>query len=188
MIKGRALNDGMNIKNVKAIEKMTAFDARTLHWVISHPNAPVAAIWARKVSRLGDGPLYALVGALAAWLGGELGREFLAHGLLAFLIELPLYLALKNTIRRSRPADAHDALLAFIKPSDKFSFPSGHTAAAFVMACIVIAYMPPLAVLVLPLAVSIGASRVALGVHYPTDIVAGMVLGCSAASLALYLL
>ena len=77
---------------------------------------------------------------------------------------------------------------SFTVPSDKFSFPSGHTAAAFVMACVTLYHVPELAVLVLPLAVAIGASRVALGVHYPTDIAAGMVLGIITASLSLYCL
>jgi len=178
----------MNIKNAKALEKMTAFDTRALYWVTRHPNAAVNAIRARRVSRLGDGPAYALLGGLLAWLGGETGKQFLMYGLLAFLIELPLYLLLKNTIRRSRPADAADALCAFIQPSDKFSFPSGHTAAAFVMATLLTAFYPPVALVAYPLALAIGASRVTLGVHYPSDIVAGAVLGSGCALLALALL
>lgn len=178
----------MNIKNAKPIEKMTAYDTRALYWVVSRPNARQAANMARLVSRLGDGPLYAVIGALLALVDTTSGLNFLMHGLLAFLVELPLYLLLKNTIRRSRPADALDSLSAFIKPSDKFSFPSGHTAAAFVMATLLTAFYPLLAPVVFPLAIMIGLSRVMLGVHFPSDIAAGAVLGSLCAGLALLLL
>ena len=74
-----------------------------------------------------------------------------------------------------------------ITPSDKFSFPSGHTAAAFVFANIVVAFFPSLSIPLYLFATLVGLSRVMLGVHYPGDILAGMVLGlaCSWAALAL---
>ena len=79
----------------------------------------------------------------------------------------------------------HAQRRAFIQPSDKFSFPSGHTAAAFVMASLLTAFYPPVALVAYPLALAIGASRVTLGVHYPSDIVAGAVLGSGCAFIAL---
>lgn len=108
--------------------------------------------------------------------------------LAAFLIELPLYLLLKNLIRRSRPADAVESLSAFIRPSDRFSFPSGHTAAAFVFAVAVSAFFSAWAPLVFALAVAIGLSRVLLGVHFPSDILAGAILGVGSALLAFALI
>lgn len=178
----------MNIRNVKTIERMTALDTRALRWLITRPNASATARWARHVSRLGDGPAYAALGAVLALIGGDAGKQFLAVALLAFLIELPVYLLLKNTIRRSRPADAMANVAAFIKPSDKFSFPSGHTAAAFVMATLLTAFYPQTIVLVYPVAMLIGVSRVSLGVHFPTDIAAGAVLGLACAAVALMLI
>jgi len=167
---------------------MTALDTRALRWFVTHPNASATARWARHVSRLGDGPTYAALGTALALLGGDTGKQFLAVALLAFLIELPVYLLLKNTIRRSRPADAISNVSAFIKPSDKFSFPSGHTAAAFVMATLLSAFYPQTFVLVFPVALLIGVSRVSLGVHFPTDIAAGAVLGTACAAAALVLI
>ncbi len=178
----------MNIKNIKSIERMSAFDARALRWVTTHPNAPVAARWARQISRLGDGPAYAVMGGALALFGGDTGKLFLMYALAAFLIELPLYLLLKNTIRRSRPADAHACVYAFIQPSDKFSFPSGHTAGAFVMAALLSTFYPMAALIAYPLALLIGASRVSLGVHFPTDIAAGAALGTACAMLALIII
>ena len=114
-------------------------------------------------------------------LDGERGREFLLTGLQAFAIELPLYWLLKNSIRRERP----NGLPVFIRPSDKYSLPSGHTAAAFLMASLLAAFYPAMAVVVFVWAGCIGASRLLLGVHYLTDLIAGALLGSGCALLVL---
>jgi undecaprenyl-diphosphatase len=118
---------------------------------------------------------------ILAWLDGERGQLLLVQGLMAFAIELPLYLLLKNYIKRERPV----GLPVFIRPSDKYSLPSGHTAAAFVMACLIAASYPAAAVGVFLWASLIGASRLLLGVHYLTDLVAGALLGTGCAVLVL---
>lgn len=135
-------------------------------------NHQVASM-SRAVSRSGDGPLYVVFG-LVAWLADkQQGGQVVTLGLLAFSLELPVYLLLKNMFKRSRPRE----LPSFIKPSDKYSLPSGHTAAAFVMASLVTTFYPAVAWIVWPWAVLVGLSRVLLGVHFISDIVAGAVLG-----------
>jgi undecaprenyl-diphosphatase len=64
-----------------------------------------------------------------------------------------------------------------VSPSDQFSFPSGHTAAAFVIATLISHFFPALLVPVYFWAFLMGVSRIYLGVHYPTDILAGLVIG-----------
>jgi undecaprenyl-diphosphatase len=175
------------ITDLHTFEKLTGYDTRFMVWLLNRPSASQTARIARQVSRLGDGPLYAVL-ALLLWLAGDSGARHLVLAMvLGFLMELPLYLLLKRTIQRPRPADAQAALNAFIKPSDRFSFPSGHTAAAFMVAVLVSAWYPAMAPLVFSVALAIGASRVLLGVHYPSDIGAGAVLGSSCALLALML-
>ncbi|MCL2918578.1 phosphatase PAP2 family protein [Shewanella litorisediminis] len=128
------------------------------------------------VSASGDGPLYIYL-CVALMLFDSRGEELLRLALAAFLLELPLYLLLKNSIRRTRPCHSAIGLGCSFEPSDKFSLPSGHTAAAFVMAG-AIGSIYPAAILPLYLWASlIGLSRVALGVHYPMDILAGAALG-----------
>jgi undecaprenyl-diphosphatase len=120
--------------------------------------------------------MYILLGMLLAVFEPQDGAAFLRSGLFAFLIEYPLYLFLKNTIRRDRPCEQF-GLEAAIKPSEKFGFPSGHSAAAFVFATVLAQIYPSVALLAYSIAMLIGVSRVLLGVHYPADIVAGAVVG-----------
>jgi undecaprenyl-diphosphatase len=106
--------------------------------------------------------------------------------LLAFAIELPLYLLLKNAIQRERPRGLQQhGWTPGIKPSDRFSFPSGHTAAAFMFAWMLAASYPEYTLIYLSIASGIGLSRVLLGVHYPTDILAGASLGSTIAFVVL---
>ena len=135
-------------------------------------NQQVAQI-SRAVSHTGDGHLYVVFAVLIGWLDPDNGTAVLTTGLWAFALELPVYLLLKNSVRRARPS----ALPSFIQPSDQYSLPSGHTAAAFVMASLLTAFYPDTAWFIWPWAIAIGFSRVLLGVHYITDIVAGAALG-----------
>ncbi|MDF2179195.1 phosphatase PAP2 family protein [Aliiglaciecola sp. CAU 1673] len=131
----------------------------------------------RWVSRTGDGHLYLLIGLLLWAFEPEHGALFLYTGLLAYALELPLYVILKKSFKRQRPCDLFNNFSAHISPSDKFSLPSGHTAAAFLMASLIAHFYPGFSLLVYGWATTVGLSRVLLGVHYPSDIAAGAVLG-----------
>lgn len=111
---------------------------------------------------------------------------YVAAGLLAFILELTLYYIIKKNIRRPRPFNKISGIQQLIAPPDEFSFPSGHTAAAFLMATLVSIAFPVLTVPVLLWAGLVGFSRVYLGVHYPTDVLAGMVLGLASAQWGLW--
>ncbi len=148
---------------------------------------PLLAQLARQSSRLADGPSYAIIGLLCYYLEPSIGETFFFTTLLAFLlIERPCYFLLKNTIRRSRPCHKFDDVRPSIAPSDRFSLPSGHTSAAFMMASLCLAFYPSLAIIAFMFATTVALARVLLGVHYLTDTMAGALLGCSCALVALY--
>src|SRR5688572_7709785 len=88
----------------------------------------------RWISRLGDGPLYAAVALLLIVLNVADSHHFLWMGALCFGLDVSIYLLVKNLIKRDRPAVKIASYQSWITPSDKFSFPSGHTAGAFVFA------------------------------------------------------
>lgn len=123
-------------------------------------------------SRSGDGYGY-LVIALMAWFLDESGDDYFAHLLLAFALELPAYWIMKNSFRRQRPSELNLSFAALVVASDKFSFPSGHTAAAVLFSTVTYQYYPSIGLVCFGWAAAIGASRVVVGVHYPSDIVAG---------------
>lgn len=168
-----------------SIQAITAFDTSVFFWLQDRRqmHAGVTSL-SRNISRLGDGALYLLLGGLLALFEPLDGASFLRLGLLAFAIELPLYLLLKNIIRRDRPCQRW-GLKSVVTPLDKFGFPSGHAAAAFVFASVLAHVYPSVALLTYMIAMLIGISRVVLGVHYPADIVAGAVVGVVCAKLCI---
>lgn len=143
--------------------------------------------WVRWVSHTGDGYLYLILALLLLSWEPQAGKVFFSALVIAYVFDISLYLLLKNLIKRDRPAAHIDFYSAWIKPSDQFSFPSGHTAAAFLFATIIACHYPLFALPCFIWALMIGLSRVLLGVHYPSDIAAGALLGTLCAFLGLYL-
>jgi len=129
------------------------------------------------ISRSGDGYLYPVM-TLAFWLvNRQLGAKLFSAALVAFSIELPLYKLVKHVVRRSRPCGAAGPGEYGMRLIDRFSFPSGHTSGAFLMATVVGSFFPIVSGVFFAWAAMVGFSRIFLGVHYPTDVLAGMVVG-----------
>jgi undecaprenyl-diphosphatase len=134
---------------------------------------------------LGDGliyPFYALVIGLSDL---TVFKKMWPAVLVALTIEKTLSLGLKNTIKRPRPYQKFPAIKYSAKPQDKYSFPSGHSGVTIMTAILFCAYFPPLAVPAFVFVVLNGYARVYHGVHYPGDVIIGMILGTVGAIISL---
>jgi undecaprenyl-diphosphatase len=144
-------------------------------------NRGVQLTWVRvffkTASRLGDGVIwYALMLALPLLYGDE-GLRVAAIMLATGAVGLALYKFLKRTFVRERPFIRHAGISLAGAPLDRYSFPSGHTLHAVAFTWLALAAFPVLGFVLLPLALAIAASRVVLGLHYPTDVLVGALLG-----------
>jgi undecaprenyl-diphosphatase len=117
----------------------------------------------------------AVLPALASCQWDRLARSALAILVISHL----LVQAMKRTVGRGRPSRVHD--LAAIREPDRFSFPSGHATASLAVALSYAVAFPLLSGPLVLLALLVGYSRVRLGVHYPSDVLAGQVLAIVAA-------
>ena len=108
-----------------------------------------------------------------------------AHMALTAGVATLIYKAVKALLVRERPYTACRSVKAILPPLDRYSFPSGHTMHAVAFTVMIASYYPVLLILVLPFAISVMLSRVVLGLHYPTDVLAGAALGGAIAGVSL---
>lgn len=139
-------------------------------------------------SHFGYGYLYPVIIVFTAIFDKSNSRLLLQSGGAAIVIELAGQTALKFKARRKRPSISLPQIKSIIRAPDKFSFPSGHTAGAFMMATLFHNFYPGLMIPLYGTASAIGFSRVYNGVHYPSDVLAGTFLGILSARLGLVLM
>jgi len=137
----------------------------------------------RIASRLGDGIVwYLLIALLPVLYGAPAVKPAIVMGLTGIL-GVALYCLLKRVFVRERPFITHAAIDLRGAPLDRYSFPSGHTLHAVSFAWQATAHFPELGWVLVPLAGLIAASRVVLGLHYPSDVLAGAAIGAALAEL-----
>jgi undecaprenyl-diphosphatase len=100
-----------------------------------------------------------------------------AAAALAVLAGILLFRVLKKCVGRKRPCQIEPHCWCELLPPDQFSFPSGHTITAFAVAVPLGLFYPALLMGLLFCAASVAISRVLLGMHFLTDVLAGCTLG-----------
>jgi undecaprenyl-diphosphatase len=164
------------------------FDRRVFDAIHGLPHSPVSDRYISLVSDLGEGMGWVAAGIGLAWLGGPKGRRAgIATALASLGTTYTVQRMVKPIFRRRRPFVNRETLVVGIRTADA-SFPSGHTASSFAAATALATFYPNAAPLVFTLASLVGASRVHLGHHFPSDVTAGAVIGIGTGTLTAWLL
>lgn len=178
----------MNTMRPSSMPRTIAFDRRVCLAANRWGTRRAVGVFFGIVSRLGDGMFwYALMLALIA-MDGRRGWLAAVHMAATGLAALLLYRLLKRHTRRPRPFHACPGVIAHVPPLDEFSFPSGHTLQAVGFTVVALAWYPLLAPLLLSFTTLVAASRVILGLHYPSDVLAAIGIGGALGAASLWLL
>ena len=132
-------------------------------------------------TRAGDGWLWYAMGLVVLLFGGEQRFRAIAAGILATGSGILLFLRVKKLTNRQRPCAFEPHCWAKLLPPDQFSFPSGHTITAFAVAVSLSLFYPELAAGLLFCAISVAISRIMLGMHFLSDVLAGAAIGTALA-------
>lgn len=139
----------------------------------------------RVISRLGDGVFwYSLMAALLLVYRAQ-AIPAVCQMLLTATVGVLFYKLIKHKTLRPRPCDVYPSIVCTGRALDQFSFPSGHTLHAVAFSTIALAHFPAWSWLLLPFTLLVALSRPILGLHYPSDVLAGGVLGATLAHSAL---
>jgi len=158
---------------------IAARDHGLMRWLHRWQAPGWVRLWMVAATRGGDGWLWYAVLACVLLLGGETRLAAFAAGSLAALAGIVVFQVLKRSTGRKRPCEIEPHCWAQLVPPDQFSFPSGHSITAFAVAVALGLFYPMVRAPLLFCAGSVAASRVVLGMHFLSDVVAGSVLGAA---------
>ena len=142
----------------------------------------------RTITFLGDGGWFWILLAVVLLIMKKTRKAGMAAAIALVIGALITNVCLKNMVARVRPYDTYSALIPIVTKPIDWSFPSGHTCASFASAVVYFRLLPKkYGIPALVLACMIAFSRLYLGVHYPTDVLAGFLIGLLASALAVWM-
>jgi undecaprenyl-diphosphatase len=177
MAVARAVLDFIEERDLRFMRRMQRWQAP---WAVR--------TWMLWATRLGDGGLWYALGIVLLLFGGQQHLRAFACGGSAALTAVLVFKLLKGVSKRQRPCEIEPHCWAMVTPTDEFSFPSGHTMTACAITVCLSHFYPGLESTLLLLTVSIAASRVVLGMHFLSDVLAGALIGTALGYGAVFLL
>jgi len=145
-------------------------------------------LWMLCATRGGDGWLWYLMGLAVLMFGGKQAFLAVSAAAVAAGAGIGVFLWLKKTARRRRPCAIEPHCWSTLLPPDYFSFPSGHSLTAFAVAIPLSLAYPSLLLGLVFCALSIAVSRVLLGMHFLSDVIAGCLIGFGLGMASYYLI
>ncbi len=162
-------------------KRLKAFDDLFIDLINGKMKNKYLDIFMYKVTDLGGAIFSSLFSLVLLVFGNNKVRLIAIEALVILFISQIIVQALKKMLSRERPYVIIEKLNTFGINLSDYSFPSGHTTASFSIATTLALNIPGLTYFVFILATIIGISRIYLGVHYPTDVAAGIILGVGSA-------
>lgn len=139
-------------------------------------------------SRAGDGLLWGVLILSLPWLGGPQGSRVAAVMAVMGVLHVVLVRWLKQRVARPRPFECCEGVRACAPQLDRHSFPSGHTLHAVAFSTVLTAQDPLWGWLLWPFSAAVALSRMVLGLHFPSDVLAAALLGLLGGGAALAVL
>lgn len=148
-------------------------------------NVPSVRTLFAVISRAGDGVFWYTLIVFLPVMYGSAGLYPALRMAGVGVVGLALYKYLKGRLVRERPFITLEGVIAGTRALDRYSFPSGHTLHAVSFTVLVCYSFPSLGWICVPFATLVAASRVVLGLHYPSDVLAGAAIGASLGTAAI---
>ena len=140
------------------------------------------------ISRMGDGGFWLVMGLLVIALQGTAALPVIVHIAVTGGIGVLVYKLLKSRLVRERPFIAHGDIFCGTAPLDQYSFPSGHTLHAVSFTMMIASVEPALLPVMTTFAFLVAVSRIILGLHYPSDVFVGALIGALLATTSISLM
>lgn len=170
------------------IELISVFDRGLIEFIQNNLHNPIMDKVMVFITTLGDAGLIWILMGIALLINKKYRKVgFMVLGALALGSILGEGI-IKNIVQRDRPFISMEGIDMLIKAPTSYSFPSGHTTSSFAAAGVIAINFKNKSVYVFTLAVLIAISRIYLGVHFPTDIISGIVLGLSCAYVSVFII
>lgn len=138
-------------------------------------------------SRLGDGVFWYVLMVLLPLLHGLSALAVSLQMAVTGVASLAIYKWLKARTSRPRPFMVSDNIIRRVPPLDEYSFPSGHTLHAVAFSIVLLSHLPQWFWVVAPFTALVAISRPVLGLHYPSDVLAGAAIGALVAGTSISL-